>query len=319
MTTRALAAVRAALFLFGAGALVSCGKPRHSRRNRPPPLPLPRRLRPLSQPRRRSSRAERRTLTEMPTSVRNPSTRAGQLVRGRLAHGQPPHRPRRRSPVCAGSDDQASHGLRHQDRDAHGLDGGNRPLRVRGRDQEPNTPGSALGKMPEAQPFILKDPNNQAEIQKTFSYLVNMLSKPPVRAFTSPEVAGSIWSENVKIANANNHPGKFTAFCSTRLLRTTTCGARPFASTAWTPAGTGASPGLSLRSATLSREQLTELARRDARKRRGSLPNAPDSLERDPPPGIQPRQERGLDAPRNRCAVRWMPRGTVARSGGVAD
>jgi len=30
----------------------------------------------------------------------------------------------------------------------------------------------------------------------------------------SPEVAGSIWSENVKIADQNNHPGKFTAFCS---------------------------------------------------------------------------------------------------------
>ena len=30
----------------------------------------------------------------------------------------------------------------------------------------------------------------------------------------SPEVAGSIWKENVRIADANNHPGKFTAFCS---------------------------------------------------------------------------------------------------------
>ena len=30
----------------------------------------------------------------------------------------------------------------------------------------------------------------------------------------SPEVAGSIWKENVKIADENNHPGKFTAFCS---------------------------------------------------------------------------------------------------------
>ena len=30
----------------------------------------------------------------------------------------------------------------------------------------------------------------------------------------SPEVAGSIWKENIKIADANNHPGKFTAFCS---------------------------------------------------------------------------------------------------------
>ena len=30
----------------------------------------------------------------------------------------------------------------------------------------------------------------------------------------APAVAGTIWKENVKIADANNHPGKFTAFCS---------------------------------------------------------------------------------------------------------
>jgi hypothetical protein len=80
--------------------------------------------------------------------------------------------------------------------------------------KEANTPGSALSKLPEAQPLILKDPNNQADIQQVFTYLVNLLSKPPVEAFTSPEVAGSIWSKNVEIADANNHPGKFTAFCS---------------------------------------------------------------------------------------------------------
>ncbi len=77
-----------------------------------------------------------------------------------------------------------------------------------------NTPGSAVSKIPEAQPLILKDPNNQDEIQRAFTYLVGMLSKPPVKAFMTPEVAGSIWKENVKIAEQNNHPGKFTAFCS---------------------------------------------------------------------------------------------------------
>lgn len=80
--------------------------------------------------------------------------------------------------------------------------------------KEANTPGSALSKLPEAQPLILKDPNNQADIQKVFTYLVNMLSKPPVKALMSPEVAGSIWKQNVDIADANNQPGKFTAFCS---------------------------------------------------------------------------------------------------------
>jgi Protein of unknown function (DUF3604) len=77
-----------------------------------------------------------------------------------------------------------------------------------------NTPGSALSKMPEAQPLILKDPNNPEDVQKVFLYLVSLTSKPPIKAFMSPEVAGTIWKENVEIADENNHPGKFTAFCS---------------------------------------------------------------------------------------------------------
>ena len=79
---------------------------------------------------------------------------------------------------------------------------------------EANTPGSAVSKMPEAQPLILKNPNDQAEIQRAFTYLVGLNSGPPVKAFMSPAVAGSIWKKNVSIADANNHPGKFTAFCS---------------------------------------------------------------------------------------------------------
>jgi hypothetical protein len=80
--------------------------------------------------------------------------------------------------------------------------------------KEANTPGSAMSKMPEAQPLILKDPNDQADIQKVFTYLVGLMSGSPVKAFMSPAVAGSIWTENNKIADANNHPGTFTAFCS---------------------------------------------------------------------------------------------------------
>ena len=80
--------------------------------------------------------------------------------------------------------------------------------------KEANTPGSYVSKLPEAQPLILKDPNNQAEVQKTFTALVNMMSGKPVKALMAPQVAGTIWKENVKIADENNHPGKFTAFCS---------------------------------------------------------------------------------------------------------
>ncbi|HXX30970.1 MAG TPA: DUF3604 domain-containing protein, partial [Myxococcaceae bacterium] len=80
--------------------------------------------------------------------------------------------------------------------------------------KEANTPGSALSKLPEAQPLILKDPNSQADQQKVFLYLLKLAVSAPIKAFMSPEVAGTIWKENVKIADENNHPGKFTAFCS---------------------------------------------------------------------------------------------------------
>jgi hypothetical protein len=80
--------------------------------------------------------------------------------------------------------------------------------------KEANTPGSALSKLPEAQGLIVKDPNNPEDVQRVFLYLLSLTSKPPIKAFMAPEVAGSIWNENVKIADANNHPGKFTAFCS---------------------------------------------------------------------------------------------------------
>ncbi len=80
--------------------------------------------------------------------------------------------------------------------------------------KEANTPGSALSKLPEAQPLILKDPNDPEDVQKVFNYLVSLVSKPPIKAFMSPQIAGSIWKQNVKIADENNKPGKFTAFCA---------------------------------------------------------------------------------------------------------
>src|SRR6516162_6683558 len=62
--------------------------------------------------------------------------------------------------------------------------------------------------------MILHDPNNSEEQNKVFLYLLSLTSHPPIKAFMSPQVAGTIWKENIKIADANNHPGKFTAFCS---------------------------------------------------------------------------------------------------------
>ena len=80
--------------------------------------------------------------------------------------------------------------------------------------KQANTPGSYVSKLPEAQPMIMKDPNSQAEQQQVFSYLLKLAGSAPVKAFMSPKVTATVWKENVKIADENNHPGKFTAFCS---------------------------------------------------------------------------------------------------------
>ena len=80
--------------------------------------------------------------------------------------------------------------------------------------KQANTPGSAVSKLPEAQPLIMKDPNNPEEQQKVFLALLKLAASPPVKAFMSKEIAGTVWKETCKIADDNNHPGKFTAFRS---------------------------------------------------------------------------------------------------------
>ena len=80
--------------------------------------------------------------------------------------------------------------------------------------KEANTPGSYVSKLPEAQPMIMKDPNSTEEQNQVFSYLLKLAASPPVKAFMDPKVTSTVWKENVRIADENNHPGKFTAFCS---------------------------------------------------------------------------------------------------------
>ncbi|HEX7273703.1 MAG TPA: DUF3604 domain-containing protein, partial [Casimicrobiaceae bacterium] len=80
--------------------------------------------------------------------------------------------------------------------------------------KEANTPGSYVSKLPEAQPIIMKDPSSQEEQSRVFSYMLKIVGGAPVKAFMSPEVTSTVWKEEVKAADANNHPGKFTAFCS---------------------------------------------------------------------------------------------------------
>lgn len=80
--------------------------------------------------------------------------------------------------------------------------------------REANTPGTYVSKLPEAQPMIMKDPNSSEEQNRVFSYLLTLASKPPIKAFMDPKVTSTVWKENVRLADENNHPGTFTAFCS---------------------------------------------------------------------------------------------------------
>jgi len=80
--------------------------------------------------------------------------------------------------------------------------------------KQANTPGSYVSKLPEAQPMIMKDPNSQAEQQRVFSYLLKLAGSAPVKAFMNPKITATVWAENCKIADENNHPGKFTTFRS---------------------------------------------------------------------------------------------------------
>ena len=80
--------------------------------------------------------------------------------------------------------------------------------------KQANTPGSYVSKLPEAQPLIMKDPNSKEEQNRVFSYLLKLNSGAPVKAFMNPKITATVWAEACKIADENNHPGKFTAFRS---------------------------------------------------------------------------------------------------------
>jgi len=77
-----------------------------------------------------------------------------------------------------------------------------------------NKPGSAVGKVPEAKPLILKAKTKE-EMTRVALYAINTLvAGPPVKALMSPEIAGTFRKRNVEMANEANQPGKFTAFAS---------------------------------------------------------------------------------------------------------
>ncbi|MGH8680613.1 MAG: DUF3604 domain-containing protein [Burkholderiales bacterium] len=75
-----------------------------------------------------------------------------------------------------------------------------------------NEPGSAISKLPIAEKLKVRD---RADIQRVYLFLgTSMIENKPIKELLSPEVAGSVWKENVAIADKHNKPGKFTAFCS---------------------------------------------------------------------------------------------------------
>src|SRR5262245_20894382 len=77
-----------------------------------------------------------------------------------------------------------------------------------------NDPDSAVSKLPEAQPLILKAKTKE-EMVRVALYAINTLaSGPPVKALMAPEVSGTVWKRNVALAEQANEPGKFTALCS---------------------------------------------------------------------------------------------------------
>jgi hypothetical protein len=77
-----------------------------------------------------------------------------------------------------------------------------------------NEPGSAVSKIPQAEPLILKA-RTKEEMERVALYAINTLvSGPPVQALMAPAIAGEVWKRNVALADQANQPGKFTAFCS---------------------------------------------------------------------------------------------------------
>src|SRR5213592_3930966 len=80
--------------------------------------------------------------------------------------------------------------------------------------QMANEPGSAVSKIPAAEPLILKAKTKE-EMERVALYAINTLvAGPPVKALMSPQVAGTVWKRNVALADEANEPGKFTAYCS---------------------------------------------------------------------------------------------------------
>ena len=73
-----------------------------------------------------------------------------------------------------------------------------------------NDPSSALSKQPIAQKLKV---GNQADINRVFQWLAGSLAKQePIKELLDPAVAGTVWKENIAIADRYYKPGTFTTF-----------------------------------------------------------------------------------------------------------
>jgi len=73
-----------------------------------------------------------------------------------------------------------------------------------------NDPTSELSKQPIAEKLKVGSP---ADVNRVFQWLAGSLAKAePIKELLDPAVAGSVWKENVAIADKYYKPGKFTTF-----------------------------------------------------------------------------------------------------------
>jgi hypothetical protein len=73
-----------------------------------------------------------------------------------------------------------------------------------------NDPSSSLSKQPIAQKLKVQTPE---DINRVFQWLAGSLAKhEPIKELLDPEVAGSVWKNNIEIADKYYQPGKFTTF-----------------------------------------------------------------------------------------------------------
>jgi hypothetical protein len=73
-----------------------------------------------------------------------------------------------------------------------------------------NDPTSQVSKLPVAEKLKVRKPEDVVNI---FKWLAGSLAKSePIKDLLDPKVAGTVWQENIAIADKYNRPGKFTTF-----------------------------------------------------------------------------------------------------------